>query len=72
MLRFFENLVDPYGPYDQTDTPPRKLWPYLKDYIRPFTKVFWATGFFSILNAVFDVALIWYVGRVVDYLVENL
>ncbi len=68
MLRFFENLVDPYGPYDQTDTPPRKLWPYLKDYIRPFTKVFWATGTFSILNAVADVALIWYVGRVVDYL----
>ena len=68
MLRFFENLVDPYGPYDQTDTPPRKLWPYLKDYIRPFTRVFWATGFFSILNAVADVALIWYVGRVVDYL----
>jgi ATP-binding cassette, subfamily B, multidrug efflux pump len=71
MLRFFENLVDPYAAYDQTDMPPRRLWPFLKDYIRPFTKVFWATGVFSILNAVADVALIWYVGRVVDYLAKG-
>ena len=68
MLRFFENLVDPYAAYAQTDTPPRQLWPFLLDYIRPFSRVFWATGFFSILNAVFDVAMIWYVGRAVDYL----
>lgn len=68
MLRFFENLVDPYQAYDQTDTPPRKLWPFLKDYVRPFKKVFWATGLFALANAVFDTALIWYVGQVVDYL----
>jgi ATP-binding cassette, subfamily B, multidrug efflux pump len=68
MLRFFENLVDPYQPYAETDTPPRKLWPFLQDYVRPFKKVFWATGFFALLNAVFDTALIWYVGQVVDYL----
>ena len=68
MLRFFENLVDPYSSYVQSDTPPRNLWPFLKQYLKPFTKVFWATGFFSLGNAVFDVILIWYVGRVVDYL----
>ncbi|MBL9048019.1 MAG: ABC transporter ATP-binding protein [Tabrizicola sp.] len=68
MLRFFENLVDPYQPYQRTDTPPRRLWPFLKDYVRPFKAVFWATGFFALLNAVFDTALIWYVGQVVDYL----
>ncbi len=68
MLRFFENLVDPYQSYAVTDTPPRKLWPFLKDYIRPFKRVFWATGLFSVGNAVFDTALIWYVGQVVDYL----
>ena len=71
MLRFFENLVDPYAAYAQTDTPPRKLWPFLRDYIRPFSTVFWATGFFSIANAVFDVAMIWYVGHVVDYLANG-
>jgi ATP-binding cassette, subfamily B, multidrug efflux pump len=68
MLRFFENLIDPYVAYAQTDTPPRKLWPFLVDYIRPFAKVFTATGLFSVANATIDVALIWYVGRVVDYI----
>ena len=68
MLRFFENLIDPYVSYAQTDTPPRKLWPFLVDYLRPFSKVFWATGIFSVCNAVIDVVLIWYVGVVVDYL----
>jgi ATP-binding cassette, subfamily B, multidrug efflux pump len=68
MLRFFENLVDPYASYKQTDTPPRQLWPFLLDYLRPFSRVFWATGVFSICNAAIDVVLIWYVGVVVDYL----
>ena len=68
MLRFFENLVDPYEPYVQTDTPPRKLWPFLVDYIRPFRKVFFWTALLSIVAASFDVGLIWYVGRLVDAL----
>ena len=68
MFRFFENLVDPYAPYLQTDTPPRKLWPFLADYIRPFRKVFAVTATLSVLAAFADVALIWYVGRLVDQL----
>jgi len=68
MFRYFENLVDPYMPYQQTDTPPRKLWPFLVDYVRPFSKVFWATGVFSVVNATIDIVLIWYVGVLVDYL----
>ena len=68
MFKFFEGLVDPYAPYTPSDTPPRQLWPFLRDYIRPFRKVFVATGCTSVLNAAMDVAMIWYVGRVVDYL----
>ena len=68
MFRFFEGLVDPYAPYSQTDTPPRKLWPFLADYIRPFRKVFAVTALLSVLTAFADVALIWYVGRLVDFL----
>lgn len=68
MFKFFEGLVDPYAPYPQTDTPPRKLWPFLADYIRPFRKVFVATAVLSVLAAFADVALIWYVGRLVDQL----
>ena len=68
MFRFFEGLVDPYGPYEQTDTPPRRLWPFLKDYIRPFRMVFSITAALSVVTAFADVALIWYVGRLVDLL----
>ncbi|MES2845703.1 MAG: ABC transporter ATP-binding protein [Pseudomonadota bacterium] len=68
MFRFFESLVDPYGPYEQTDTPPRRLWPFLKDYIRPFRGVFAVTAILSVVAAFGDVALIWYVGRLVDLL----
>lgn len=71
MFRFFEGLVDPYGPYDQTDTPPRQLWPFLKDYIRPFRTVFAVTAILSVISAFMDVALIWYVGRLVDLLSTN-
>jgi ATP-binding cassette, subfamily B, multidrug efflux pump len=66
MFRFFENLVDPYQPYAETDTPPTRLWPFLKDYVLAFRKVFaWAT-LFSVGNAVLDVGMIWYLGRLVD------
>ena len=68
MFKFFEGLIDPYAPYAQTDSPPRKLWPFLADYIRPFRKVFAATAVLSVLAAFADVALIWYVGRLVDQL----
>ena len=66
MFHFFETLVDPYQGYQQTDTPPRRLWPFLKDYIRPFRGVFVVTALFSVGNAVLDVGLIWYLGRLVD------
>jgi ATP-binding cassette, subfamily B, multidrug efflux pump len=66
MFRFFENLVDPYQPYAETDTPPTRLWPFLKDYVRPFRGVFAWTALFSVGNAVLDVGMIWYLGRLVD------
>ncbi|THD85456.1 ABC transporter ATP-binding protein [Aliigemmobacter aestuarii] len=71
MFRFFEGLVDPYGPYEQTDTPPRRLWPFLKEYVRPFRGVFAVTGVMSIIMAAMDVALIWYMGRLVDVLASD-
>ena len=71
MFRFFEGLVDPYAPYEQSDTPPRKLWPFLAEYIRPFRKVFAVTALLSVVSAFADVALIWYVGRLVDLLAAH-
>ncbi|TMV83086.1 ABC transporter ATP-binding protein, partial [Thioclava sp. BHET1] len=68
MFGFFENLVDPYAPYPQEDVPPRRLWPFLRGYIRPFRKVFVLTALASMVVAVIEVGLIWYLGRLVDLL----
>ncbi|ETA52974.2 multidrug ABC transporter ATP-binding protein [Rhodobacteraceae bacterium PD-2] len=68
MFRFFENLVDPYGDYTQTDTPPRRLLPFMLDYARPFRGIFvWAT-LLSIAVAAVEIWLIWGMGWVVDIL----
>jgi len=68
MFRFFENLIDPYCDYPETDRPPTKLWPFMRDYAQPFKKVFWATGLISVLVAAVEIGLISYMGRVVDIL----
>lgn len=68
MFRFFENLVDPYAAYEETDTPPRRLLPFLLDYARPFRGVFVATALLTTAVAAMEVGLIWYVGRIVDLL----
>ena len=68
MFKFFENLVDPYVDYPQTDAPPRKLGPFLRDYARPFTRVFWITGVLSVVIAIIEIWLIFYMGRLVDLL----
>jgi len=66
VFRFFENLVDPYEEYDEIDTPPTRLWPFLMTYARPFKRVFWAAGIMSVVVAVIEVWLIAYMGRLVD------
>ncbi len=68
MLRFFENLVDPYVGYREMDSPPQRLWPFLRQYMGPFRAVFWAAGLASVVVAFIEVGLLWYLGRVVDLL----
>ncbi len=68
MFRFFENLVDPYCDYPETDRPPTRLWPFMRDYSLPFKKVFVWTTVISVFVAAIEVGLIYYLGRVVDLL----
>lgn len=68
MFRYFENLVDPYCDFPEKDRPPTKLWPFLKDYAQPFTRVFIWTGLLSVVVAAIEIGLIYYMGRVVDLL----
>ncbi|MGX9356046.1 ABC transporter ATP-binding protein [Roseobacteraceae bacterium S113] len=68
MFRFFENLVDPYAPYEEKAAPPRKLWPFMRDYCAPFKTVFIWAGVLSIVVAAVEIGLIWAMGWVVDIL----
>ena len=68
MFKIFENLINPYAAYPVTDTPPRRLWPFLRDYIRPFRGVFALAALVAITNSAIDIGLIWYIGRIVDVL----
>ncbi|KIC36315.1 ABC transporter ATP-binding protein [Leisingera sp. ANG-M7] len=66
MFRFFENLIDPYCAYPETNTPPTRLWPFLREYSKPFKKIFVLTALMSVIVAAIEVGLIYYMGRVVD------
>jgi len=71
VLSFFERLVDPYVAYSESDQPPQKLWPFMREYARPFKRVFWCVGIMSFVVAMVEVGLIYYMGRVVDVLTTN-
>ena len=68
MFRFFEGLVDPYEAHSDTDAPPRRLWPFMREWSRPFTRVFAWTAVLSVVVAAVEIGLIWYMGRIVDLL----
>ncbi|MCI5095627.1 MAG: ABC transporter ATP-binding protein/permease [Rhodobacteraceae bacterium] len=68
MFRFFENLIDPYCDYPETDRPPAKLWPFMLEYSRPFKRVFVLAALMSVVVASIEIGLIYYMGRVVDLL----
>lgn len=66
MFRFFENLVDPYVAYEEDDTPPQRLTPFLRTYARPFTKIFLLAGAMSFIVAAIEIWLLFYLGRLID------
>ncbi|MDF1726793.1 MAG: ABC transporter ATP-binding protein [Sulfitobacter sp.] len=68
MFRFFENLVDPYVDHPETDQPPRRVWPFMRDYLVPFRRVFWYAAIMSVVVAAIEIWLIYYMGRIVDLL----
>ncbi len=68
MFRYFENLIDPFCDYAETDTPPNKLLPFLLGFSQPFKTVFILTAIGSVVIAALEVWLIFYMGRLVDLL----
>jgi ATP-binding cassette subfamily B multidrug efflux pump len=68
MFRYFESLVDPYAAYAEDDTPPNRLWPFLRSYLWSMRRVMGWAALSILAVAVIEVALIWYAGRLVDVL----
>ncbi len=68
MFRYFQNLVDPYVDYAPNDRPPTRLWPFFVEYAQPFKKLFALAGSLAVAAAVIEIALIYYMGRIVDLL----
>ncbi len=68
MFRWFEGLVDPYTTYQETDTPPKRLYPFLRIYAEPFKWVLLVTAIGSVVIAGVEIWLLGYVGRLVDTL----
>ena len=68
MFRYFENLVDPYVAYPESDSPPQTLTAFLWAYMKPFRQVFIACAFAACLIAAIEVGLVAYLGRLVNIL----
>ena len=66
MLRFFENLVDPFCDYPPNDRPPQKVWPYLRDLCRPFYRTLSVYCGILIAVAGIELAMIYGIGWFVD------
>ena len=67
MYRFFENLVNPFAPFDEA-TPPKTLWAYLKTQFGPFRKWMAVMALSGIIVALMETGLIFYSGRLIDLL----
>ena len=66
MFKFFESLVDPFCTYKETDSPPKEISNFLKDYTKPFYFLFGVTAFFAFLLASIELLLIYGIGQIVD------
>lgn len=65
MFRFFENLVDPFQKFRE-ETPPAKLWPYVKTHYGPYYKWMIWMACIGAAVAFMETGLIFYAGRVID------
>ena len=66
MFRFFEGLVDPYVDYEENDTPPKRMLPFMMQYCRPFYGVFIIASIMAFAIAGTELSLIYFTGWIVD------
>ncbi len=67
IAQLIEGLVDPFVP--ASSQPPRDVWPYLWQTMKPMRKVIALSIFFAVIAGSIEVWLIGYAGRLIDTLV---
>jgi ATP-binding cassette subfamily B multidrug efflux pump len=65
MFRFFETLVDSFQKFRE-ETPPAKLWPYVKSHYGPYYKWMVWMAVVGATVALIETGVIFYSGRVID------
>ena len=68
MFNYFENLVDPFTVYKASSTPPKKIFPFLRMYLKPFYGVFILAILLSAMVAASELGLIMVISWLVDTL----
>jgi ATP-binding cassette subfamily B multidrug efflux pump len=68
MFRFFENLIDPYQPYDEQAEFPNRLIPFYLRFLRPARWIIAASMVLSLIFALTEAALARFAGQLVDLL----
>ncbi len=68
MLKYFENLVDPYSDGQIGEKPSRQVWPFMMSFLSPFRRVIYLNIVTSFFVAAAEVGLIYYLGRLIDLL----
>ncbi|MXQ10399.1 ABC transporter ATP-binding protein [Microvirga makkahensis] len=71
MFRWLEKRVDPFAPFDETETPPNKVGAFIWHYLRPIR--FWLAILFlvALIAGLFESSLYILLGRLVDILASS-
>ncbi|MGF1501622.1 MAG: ABC transporter ATP-binding protein [Paracoccaceae bacterium] len=70
MFRFFETLIDPYQPYDETREVPNRLIPFYLHFLGPARWVLASTMVLGLIFAIAEALMLRYAGQLVDILNE--
>lgn len=71
MLKYFENLVDPYCEGQIGKAPSRKVWAFMASFVAPFRRIIYLNIITSFFVAAAEVGLIYYLGRLIDLLNDS-
>ncbi|HUF87174.1 MAG TPA: ABC transporter ATP-binding protein [Thermohalobaculum sp.] len=68
MFRYFETLIDPYQPYDETAEIPNRLIPFYRRFLWPARRVLALTMLLGLLFALAEALMLRFAGQLVDIL----